>query len=277
MALLETEKSSVIRHLGYPVVGLWMVAPGGQNMAYGGAGFRYFGAFGSLLYRLNQLKPDEEARITGRAYGAVGFTGFNPTPLDVVTLTVTGGGLVTPVTVSVTVPQNVPGQAPYTGNNLVSALSQALLLNPAIPGAGFTVVAPYGTGPFSQQSVAVPIVALLGPPCLSYSLTVGYSGNTVPQIMANGQLIPPFISFRSMGQNNKIYGFLPILDYLEGAYGGATIDLSASIANNVTLRHDELEQREIQYDWYKLRLSEFMGVPINMDPINDQPGGICFR
>ena len=65
--------------------------------------------------------------------------------------------------------------------------------------------------------------------------------------------------------------------HVEGAYGGATIDLSASIANNVTLRHDELEQREIQYDWYKLRLSEFMGVPINMDPINDQPGGICFR
>lgn len=276
MSLLEQEKSNVIRHLGYPVVGLWMVAPGGQSMAYGGAGFRYFGAFGSLLYRLNQLKPDEESRITGRAYGAVGFTGVNPTPGDTVSVTLSGGGLASPVTVSVTVPQNIPGQSPYTQNNLVASLAQALTLVPQVMGAGFTVLAPYGSGPFTQQSVAVPIVALIGPPCMSFSLTASYAGNTVPQIMANGQLLPPFISFRSMGQNNKIYGYLPILDYLDGAYGGATIDLSASIANNVTLRHDELEQREAQYQRYRRSLSEFMGVPINPDAINRGGNEICF-
>lgn len=267
MALQKQDVSNVLRHLKYDVMGLYTQGVAGAQLAYGGAGYRYFGVYGSLLYRLNQLAPDEEARIVGRAYGAVGFTGpGQPTPGDIVGVTITGGGLASPVSVSVTVPSPTPTQPLWTYLNVAASIAQALLLVPALTAGGFNVCADYGSGIWSNQVVPLPIVSVIAPATqTSFTFTATYTGSTVPQVYMAGIKIPPYLSFRSAGQLYQVWGYLPIMDYLEGGYLGATNNLSMSQADNVILRMDELDQRQDQREQYRQEFAQFLGIPINPD------------
>lgn len=275
MALQKQDVSNVLRHLKYDVLGLYTAGNAGAQLAYGGAGYRYFGAYGTLLYRLNQLAPDEEARITGRAYGSVGFTGpGQPTPGDIVGVTISGGGLASPVSVSVTVPAPTAANPLWTYLNVAAALAQALQLQSALTAGGFTVCADYGAGIWSNQIVPLPIVSVIAPAAqTSFTFTTSYTGTTVPQIYINGTKIPPYLSFRQGGQVYQVWGYLPILDYLEGGYLGATNHLGMSQADNVILRGDELDQRTMQREQYRKEFSEFLGIPIN--PERDRGSGGC--
>src|ERR1700722_8606779 len=91
MPLIEQYKSDIRRYLGYPVVGLYNQSPAGGSLANLNSGYRYFESYGQLEYRMNQLKPDEEARVTGQIYGAIGFANSN-TPIQsgtVITVNIT--------------------------------------------------------------------------------------------------------------------------------------------------------------------------------------------
>src|ERR1700728_2221973 len=80
MPLTEQYKSDIRRYLGYQIVGLYNQSPDGGSLANLNSGYRYFEAYGQLEYRMNQMKPDEEARVTGQIYGAIGFANSN-TPI----------------------------------------------------------------------------------------------------------------------------------------------------------------------------------------------------
>lgn len=90
--LSDIQKSNLRRHLGYPVSGLYRTSINGQTVADGANGNRYFTAYGALEWRMNNLMPDEEARLVGAAYAAVAITG-NPQTGDTLELAFTGGGL----------------------------------------------------------------------------------------------------------------------------------------------------------------------------------------
>lgn len=78
MALILAAKSSIRRHLNYPLIGLYKLGPGGATLAAGSAGYRFFQAYGFLEYKMNNLNPDEEARLTGQAYAAAALSGGQP-------------------------------------------------------------------------------------------------------------------------------------------------------------------------------------------------------
>lgn len=263
MTLWLWEQASVVRHLGYPVQGLNQNAPAGGSLAYGNAGYRFFESYGPLLYRLTQLAPNEESRLTGAAYGAVGFTGLDPVPGDQVSITISGGNIPGTLTKSVTVPSFAPGLPPWSLLTVSANLASQFASDPAFNSAGFIAIADYGAGPYTQAARPNPMVSFRSPMGVNnFALSVGSTGLTSGQIVAPPNPLSPFISFRRTGQNNCIFGFLPILDYLEGAYGGATIDLGIMQANNVTMRMDELEQRDNLYEKYRQKLSAWLKIPL---------------
>jgi hypothetical protein len=274
MSLTETQKTNVCRHLGYEVTGIYYQAIAGQQLAYGGSGYRYFGVAGALIYRLNQMKSDEEARLTGSQYADVGWgTGLGPNPGDTASITVSGAGLGSPVTVTVTVPQANP---PWLYMTVAANLAEQLAGNSAFVAAGLSVQAPYGGGPLSQQRVALPIVAIRAPSGAG-TMTVSCTGTgqSIPQLTQSAGPISPYLSFRQVGVTNVIYGYLPILDYLENAYLGGTINQGLSAADDVIYRHDELEIRMKQYLDYTQQMAQWIGIPRNPDSVLKRFGGDC--
>lgn len=254
-----------LRHLEYPVQGLWQNQSSGQSLARLDSGYRFFDSASQLLFRTQRMAPYEESMLTGRSTGAIQFPGYSPQPGDTVSVTlnsaaIAGGTL----TVSVTVPTVPAGQSPWTNLTLTSNMAQALTLNAAFLAAGFQAVAPYGAGPFSNQTVANPVVSIIAPPCQTFTLSSTYTGTSPAVVTATGAPQDPYIAFTgSNGTVNKIYGFLPILGYMQGAYGGETATLSASEANEVTLNSNRLEDRMAQYHQYQEWFAQFLGCPIN--------------
>ena len=265
MPLTEDCKLDVLRHLDYEFIGLYQVAQSGGTLALGNAGMRYTGTMGSLLYKLNYMRPVEEAKLTGVATGAIQFSGSQPVPGSTVTITLTADTLDDPISVTVTV---LPAWANPGGLLQLSyAIANAFMLTPAFQAAGFWALADYGAGPFTQQKVATPIVSINAPATVSaFELTATYTGSTSPQIVNMPRPVAPYISFRTVADTVQIYGFIPILNYLEGAYGGATANLSGAKANETVLRSDELEQRDQQYRMYIRKMANYLGVPSNFQP-----------
>src|SRR5579863_3162946 len=140
MPLTLASKSSCRWHLGYPVAGLLRISPAGGTLASGAAGWRFFQAYGFLEYKLNNLNPDEEARLTGYAYAAIAMPGPQPNQGDTVSVTLSGGNLVSAVTITATMPapSNTDGRLV-----MVNLLAGLVAQNPAISAAGIVDIAPY--------------------------------------------------------------------------------------------------------------------------------------
>ncbi len=282
MALSLAEKANVRRHLRYPLIGLYRVTPGGQTLATATAvSYRYTQAFGQLEWRMNNLDANEEARITGRAYGGVSFVGPIPNVGDESQITFSGGGLASPVTINVVATQaliNVGQPLSQVQAALVSQYFDAnvglgfcaqfamlVAQNSTLTQAGFVAIAPYGTGPFRQQAIPVPEVSVINPQ--SFTISVVNTGSMSAQITSNGVLLPPYISPDTLTQ--PIYGYLPILDYLENAYGTATQDLSIDTADVFKARKTELPERLSLYQNWCMKLGEFIDVPLNPNKRSD--------
>jgi hypothetical protein len=258
MALTVTQKSAVRRHLGYPAIGLLRVSPGGGTLGAASAGYRYNDAYGFLEYRLNNLNPDEEARLMGVAYGAVILTGPQPAAGDQFSVTFSGGPLTAPVTVTVTA--QAPNGSYDNRINVVNALAGAISTNATLQANGFLATAPYGTGPFSQNAVAIPEVGFTN--AQTFGITCSGTGSSAPQVSAPGQLLPP--SAQLTGINGPTtYGYIPILDGLEAAYGGASDNLDTAQADVWRGRSNELGQRMSLYQVWVDKLVDFIGVPRN--------------
>lgn len=256
MALTIAQKSAVRRHLGYPVIGLLANSPGGQTLGSAAAGYRYFEAYGFLEWKLNNLNPDEECRLTGRALGAVGLIGPQPNPGDTVSVTLSGGPIPSPQTLIATAPG--PDPQHDLRINLCNALAAACAVNQVLQAQKIYSVAPYGTGPFSLNAVALPEVAFS---CAApFTIAAAGSGVLVPQVTADGSQIPPAAAVDGI---NTVYGYVPILDALESAFAGTSQNLDTMKADVWTARANEIGQRRSLYENWRQMLSDFLGIPIN--------------
>jgi len=218
---------------------------------------------------MNNLAPDEEARLTGQAYAALAFVGPSPTIGSTYTVTFSGGLLTAPVSITATInagdiPPN-PAQLAnsYLGSNnglvIAGLLAQAANLSAPLRAAQIQAVAPFGTGSFSYAVVPIPEIAFTSP--LPFTMAVEWTGNLAPSITADGSALHPMM-FETDGVTS-IWGYLNILNYLETEYATASRDLSTSKADVWTARKTELPERFSLYTTWQLRLAEFIDVPIN--------------
>jgi hypothetical protein len=256
--LTEFTKSKIRRHLKYPVAGLPRTSPAGGTLAQGAVGYRFFQSYGGLEYKMENLQPVEEAQLIGAAYGAAALVGPQPNTGDAVTLIITPtvGG---PQTLTVTTPAlAIPGS---TDQRLVlcNALVNAAIMNPVLQAAGITGLTPYGTGPFSQNAVAVPEVSFSAPSPFTINGSSSGSSGLTPQITAPGQFIDPSTSLDGV---NTIWGFIPILDALLAAYAGASQNLDTAAADVWKGRMNEAGARRSLYENWVGMLSDFIGIEI---------------
>ena len=256
MALTLANKSNIRRHLRYPVAGLPTTGPAGSTFGAGNIGYRYFQAWGQLEYRLNNLAPDEEARIVGQAYSAIALTGPQPGAGDTIGITFSGGPLTNPVTIDATMPAGYP--ASNDGRLLLTAaLASACAQNGVLQAAGIIAVQPYGAGPWAMNAAPIAEVAFI---CSqAFTITTTGSGVTYPQITANGVLLEPTTSLDGV---TNVSGYIPILNGLEGAYASSSQNLDTAAAD--VWKHDstELAQRMSLYATWQGMLSDFLGIPV---------------
>jgi len=264
--LTGQQKVTIRRQLRYPAIGVSRTSVGGQSLASGGQGFRYFQAYGRLEYILNNLQPYEEAQIIGSAVGSISILGLTAVG-DTVSVTLSGAGLVSPVTLTVTA---VLGDNPVSLSNKLAALA---LQNPALISAGFMAVTPYGTGPFAQNAVPLPEVAFFNPK--PFTIAAAATGQTGSAVTTDGSPVtdPIAIVDDSTSPVTTLTGFIPILIYLEGAIAGTTQNLDTSKADVWTARTDEPEMRIKLYNYWRRALARHLEVPLWED-FNDYGGGV---
>lgn len=247
------QKSAVRMHLGYPVAGLYQTSPAGGTLASGAIGYRWTQAYGFLEYKLINLNPDEEARITGNAVGDVAIVG--PVSVgDTYTVTISGGGLSSPVALTLTA-ESADVQQPNPALVLVKKLAALGSANTTLNQAGFFALAPYGTGPFSENAYPYPEMGFQAPN--AFTLTVGNGvGNTSAAVTTTtGTPLSPYAYLGETNPDTKVYGFLPILDWLMGETAGATRDLSITKAGPFFARPDEVRERIRLYNYWRYLLA----------------------
>lgn len=264
--LQEYERDGIIRHLGYPITGLPQTSVNGGSLAYGNAGYVANNAYGELFYRLDRMSPGQESALTGRCYGAITFSGLRPNAGDVVQATITssvlpGGSLSAQATMG----------SGWSLQQAAEAIATAFAAQPAFNAAGFHTCADYGIGPMSLRVVPQPIASFIAPPNVTLVLTAIGSGTTWPQVTAPGINVPPYLPLRFAGTINKLWGYLPILDYMEGAYGSSVQNQALLKAEETEFRANELEKRDEQYQIYRQKLSNFLGVPLWEDQASYSP------
>ena len=254
--LTFAQKSSIRRHLDYPVAGLLSVSPAGGSLASAFAGYRFFQAYGRLEWKMNNLNPDEEARLVGRAYGAVALVGPQPQPGDTISVTLSGGNIASAQTLTATagsVPTGTDARPP-----LLAALAGAASLNAVLTAAGIVAVTPFGTGPFNENQLPLPEVAFSSPVAFTLSGLTG-TGGLGPQLTADGTMLQPSAA---VDGTTTVYGYLAILDALESAYAGASQNLDTSAAGPWKARHSEIAQRLALYRNWQIHLSRFLDIPL---------------
>ena len=259
MPLTDAQKAQVRRHLKFPVIGLMSNSPAGGSLGNAAPGYRFFQAYGLLEYRMNNLQPSEEAILLGLAVGGVAFVGPQPNVGDTVSVTFSGGGLISPVTVT-TPPYAMVGQDGRLV--LCQQIAAAVSLNTTLTSAGFVAYTPYGTGPFAQQAIPVPEVGIQCPQ--TYTISASTTSLVMgPQITSQGVLVPPSTSLD--GGNTVLWGYLPILNGLEYYYATASDNLDTLKADVWTARSSELANRKALYEHWVAMLSDFTGIPVNPD------------
>ena len=255
MALIMADRIRVIRHLEYPVEGLYTLSPGGMTLATATNGWRYFENYGFLEYRMNNLMPAEEAIVTGRAMAAIALSGLQPNPGDTISVTLSGGNIVSPQTLDVT-------YTPAAGTDgrliLCAALANACNQNTVLQAGGVAGVAPYGTGAYAMNAVAIPEVAFSSPVSINISATG--TGNVAPTISATGGQQGPSTQLQP---NVTIWGYLNILDGLEGAMYGSSQNLDTNAAGPWKARVQEIAHRKALYRTTQGKLSNLLAIPLN--------------
>ena len=268
MALTISQKSTLRRHLGYPVVGLPVLNPAGGSFYDGAVGYRWNQAYAFLEYRMQTLNPDEEARLTGNAYGSVLVQG-NTQVGDTVSITLSGGGLVTPITLTYTATsQDTALTIAFEIGNLVNQ-------NATLVGNGFYGLAPYGTGPFNYRPNLAPLSEVTVQNSVAFVLSATSTGSTSAAVTTDGSQLHPSAVMSDPLSNirTRYWGYLNILNALESAVGSASDDLDTLKADVWSARPDEIAQRERLYKNWRWRLSKFLDIPLWEDVPNSHYTG----
>lgn len=258
MPLTLAQKANVRRHLKYPVVGNIKVSPGGGQFAQGNIGWRFFQAYGTLEYRMNNLQPVEEAMMLGESYAAVALAGPQPNQDDVITVTLSGGPIPSPQTLTATAGEPIPNTDMRLP--LALTLAAACSVNAVLQAAGVISLAPYGTGPYSENAVPVPEVSFTA--SADFTIVAGGTGILRPQITATGTKVPPTCSLDGCA---TLWGYIPILDALEGKYLGASDNLDTIKADVWQGRSNEVGARRSLYENYLRMMADFFGIPVFKD------------
>jgi hypothetical protein len=269
VALTLTQRSSCRRHLGYPVVGLPVLNPAGGSFYDGAVGYRWNQSYAFLEWKMNTLNPDEEARLTGNAYGSVLVQG-NTTSGDTINLVISGGPLTGSIALAVTAGSS------DTALTLAVAIANAVNQNSILASSGFFAVAPYGSGPYNYRPNLAPLSEVAIENSVPFSLVVSSTGSTSAALTTNGaQLFPSIVLSNPLTNvRTQYWGYLGILDALEMALASASDDLDTLKADVWTARHDEIEQRETLYKHWRLRLSHFLDTPLWEDVPNSHYTGL---
>jgi len=260
MALDDDQKTNLRRHLGYPAVGLYRSSAAGGTLADGAASYRYHTAYGALEWRMNNLMPNEEARIVGSAYGAIAIMG-TPQQGDQITLTISGGGLTAPETVGPLTVGPITHDVNRDQLGVTQLLTIAASQNANLIAANFLAVAPYGTGPFAERFYPNPIFALTNP--AQFTMSVTASPSIGAQIRTQGKnLSPLYIQEKGTSRQVNIYGYLPILDVMEGDQAATTENLDTIQADVWHARATEIIERERLYMVWRRKLAKFLDLPL---------------
>ena len=244
--------------MGYPVIGLARNSVAGGTLGSAAASWRFHEAYGFLEYKLNNLNPDEEAMLTGAAVGAVALVGPQPAIGDTMTLTVSGGPLASAVALTVTMGTVQVGydNRLTLANQLAGAVSQSASLQTA----GFLALAPYGTGAYALNAVALAEIALTCP--VPFTLAASGTGAVAPQITATGTYSVN-TPYGSLDGTTTLYGYINLLNALDAAYLGSSQNLDTIEADVWKGRSNELGLRLSQYEVMVDRLSDALGVMRN--------------
>jgi hypothetical protein len=241
-------------------VGLLKNSPAGGSLASPFVGYRFFQTYGRLEWKLNNLNADEEARLVGLAYGAVALIGPNPNVGDQVSITLSGGGIASPQTLTATASG---GDAPA---NLTLKLAAAGAGNAVLQAASVLAVSPFGTGPFNQNEMPLAEVAFEAPTAFTLSNPTG-TGVLTPQITADGTFLPPTTS---LDGSTTLWGYINILDGLESAHASTSQNLDTQRAGPWYGRTNEAGQRLALYKNWQIKLSRFLEIPL----YNGTPEGV---
>lgn len=278
----EATKGNVRRFLEYSVIGMYRQGATGAGLAPFNNGLRYSQAYSQLEFKMNNFLPEEESRLTGRPYGSIGFAQSNPLeyliPVDsgsTATVTITSPLLSTgSVTKTYTV---VEGDTYLT---ICGQIASLFAQDGVFAASGFIAINDFGSGPFGQGSNAVqlvvfPVVSFLSPTVGSpFTIAVSGTGDTIPQISQQGLALSPRLTSYQVSPPCPIYGYLPILDYLEDQMVGQVSDnLSVYKGNNATLRLSEMKDREKLFLKWCHRMAVFIGVSQNPDVMDNRPRG----
>jgi hypothetical protein len=265
------QKEDIRRHLGYPTIGLARTV---QRVGTGtmglNIGFNYFDAFGRLEFAMNNCPPTVEASITGFAYGGIGLVGPGPTTGDHVTITLSDGPLGSPQTITATAAAN------DTNTSFALKLGANGAQNATLQAAGFQVLAPYGVGDAATGAAAAaqPLAEISITCTQTFTMSVTSTGSTGAVITSVPQLVSPQSQVGSnAGTPIILNGFIPILNYLEGAWPGATQNLDTRQAGEWKARPDEVRSRKGLYDSWCQRLGDRLMVPLNPLPVSRFNGG----
>lgn len=257
MPLTNAQKANVRRHLRYPVIGLFKAGPAGATFGSGAAGWRFFQSWGHLEYKMNNLNPDEEARLLGSTYGSILLIGPQPNTGDQISITLSGGPILTPQVLTATAPA-ATASVPDTRISLVNLIAAACANNGTLQTAGVLSLSPYGTGPFAQNAAAIAECAFVCAQAFTLSNASG-TGILVPQIANQPAVLGPSASLDGI---TTINGYLPILDGLEAAYAGTSQNLDTIKADVWTARSNEAGQRRSMYENWVQMLSDYLGIPV---------------
>jgi hypothetical protein len=265
MSLGDAVKIHIRRHLMYPMAGLPSASAAGNSLMISDFGFQFNSLYPAMEERMDTMSPGEEAVVTGKAYGAIALSGLVPTAGNQVTLVFTGGGLSAPETVVTTV---VAGDTNLTFlARIVTAINQDLVLQ----AAGFSAVSPWSANIFQGANINFPEIAFLNPN--PFTFTAASTGTTGIAVTGLGAQLDPRVTVNS-NPLTIVGGYVPILNYLENAIGGATAN--ADVAKAETFVHDarEIEKRIQLYEYWLQRLATMMGVRV-WNPAG-QRSGRCY-
>lgn len=245
------EIGDVLRHLGYPALAVNRSGQGsiGQVRNY---------MLNTSLYapqdRLAELDAGDEAKLTGACVGVVTLTGQDPAVGNTVAVSVGGSQDFSGTqTLSVTA---IAGMSKF---DIAASLVSQLTANQTLVAAGFIP-----GGAFQGEAVLNPdqnpsfILRAPDP----FTLTTTGSGLTTAFVSLQGVHVYPYapVSKNPDGSQNVIYGYIPLLNYLESCIAGVTLNADVAKAGSYVRGRELKERKELQEIW-KNKLSNFLGVP----------------
>src|SRR5579883_32942 len=245
--LTEAQKSDCRRHLNYSFRNLAPPGVNGVGVFGLSVGYGFFEDSGILETRWNQIPPVDEARLTGRCYGALNLIGQDPAVGNQLSVTITSNDLQSAVTLSATA---ASGDKKL---DLANKILQAGAQNANLITAQIVPTVPYFT------SADSPEISFVAPNPFTLAITV--TGQIYPVILQQGLHLDPTLNTGSV-----IYGYLPILNYLEQQIGNASQNQDTARADEWVARADEIERRQKLYFIYQKKLANFLRVPLNPIP-----------